>query len=125
MLKDALLRGPSYVRDALIERILFSFPIDSLKFAIAYDIEKDINDYKTFSFVENRYDSQNAGGKYIVFKSNNSDKIYSRWVFENKNWKIADFSLNNELDDKKIANSSEKNKKRKRAKKKNRPTLQQ
>lgn len=118
MLKDALLRGPSYVRDALIERILFSFPIDSLKFAIAYDIEKDINDYKTFSFVENRYDSQNASGKYIVFKSNNSDKIYSRWVFENKNWKIADFSLNNELDDKKIANSSEKKQEKKKSKEK-------
>jgi len=62
-LKDALLRGPSYVRDALIERIIFSFPIDSLKFAVAYNLEKDINDYKTFSSVENMSDSKNAGGK--------------------------------------------------------------
>ena len=115
-LKDALLRGPSYVRDALIERIIFSFPIDSLKFAVAYNLEKDINDYKTFSSVENRSDSQNAGGKYIVFKNNNEDKLYSLWIVENKNWKIADFSLNNELTDEKLVESS----KNKQEKKKNR-----
>lgn len=115
-LKDALLRGPSYVRDALIERIIFSFPIDSLKFAVAYNLEKDINDYKTFSSVENRFDSQNAGGKYIVFKNNNEDKLYSLWIVENKNWKIADFSLNNELTDEKLVESS----KNKQEKKKNR-----
>lgn len=106
MLKDALLRAPTYVRDTIIERMIFSFPIDSLKFAIAYNLERDMNDYKTFSSVENKSDSQNAGGKYIVFKNNNSDKLYSLWIIENKNWKIADFSLNNELSDEKVADSS-------------------
>ena len=115
-LKDALLRGPSYVRDALIERIIFSFPIDSLKFAVAYNLEKDINDYKTFSSVENMSDSKNAGGKYIVFKNNNEDKLYSLWIVENKNWRIADFSLNNELTDEKVVEAS----KNKQEKKKNR-----
>lgn len=105
MLKDALLRAPSYVREVIVERMIFSFPIDSLKFAIAYNLERDINDYKTFSSVENRSDSQNAGGKYIVFKNNNSDKIYSRWIFENKKWKIAEFSVNRELDDVKTADA--------------------
>ncbi|UTY25369.1 S1 family peptidase [Treponema denticola] len=115
-MKNTLLRGPSYVRDALIERIIFSFPIDSLKFAVAYNLEKDINDYKTFSSVENISDSKNAGGKYIVFKNNNADKLYLRWIVENKNWKIADFSLNNELTDEKVVDAS----KNKQEKKKNR-----
>lgn len=111
-IRDVILKAPTHVHDAFIAELVYSSPIDALKFALSYKLEQNLNDYKTFSGTDKQR-KEKDGKMFVIYQNNDGDKIYTAWNFENKKWKLGDSSVNTELktDDEKRKEQKEKSSK--------------
>lgn len=91
-LKNTLLQAPSYVFNTLISQLVYSHPIDGLKLSLAYNLEKDLNDYKTFSSAD--ITEEKTDMKKVTFKNQGVDKLNTQWVFSNNKWYLNNFAVN-------------------------------
>lgn len=105
-LRNTLLQAPSYICDTLMEKLVYVHPIDAVKFSLAYRLEKDLNDYKTFAHANTTEEKHNE--KKVVFKNQADDTLYTQWIFINNKWYLDNFSVNAVLSDKKVPEKSTK-----------------
>ncbi len=102
LLKSLLLKAPSKIRAGAIVEIKKSFPAEALKYAVAYEMLKNLQDYPKLAIEDSKLTGANSAiANYKV----NENKLNSNWLFVNNTWKIKDYSLNGKKSSKTKRNS--------------------